>query len=54
MGCNPGPFSDIGKKAKDLLTRDYNFDHKFTMSMLSSAGLGLTATGLTKDQIFFG
>ncbi|KAK6272997.1 hypothetical protein POUND7_010080 [Theobroma cacao] len=50
----PAPFVDMGKKAKDLLTKDYNFDQKFTLTMLSSTGMGLTATGLKKDQIFFG
>ncbi|KAM7252670.1 hypothetical protein ACFE04_008179 [Oxalis oulophora] len=54
MGCSPAPFSDIGKKAKDLLYKDYNLDHKFTLSMLSSGGLGLTATGFKRDQIFLG
>ncbi|XP_022730528.1 mitochondrial outer membrane protein porin 4-like isoform X2 [Durio zibethinus] len=52
--AGPAPFVDMGKKAKDLLTKDYNFDQKFTLSMLSSTGMGLTATGLKKDQIFFG
>ncbi|KAK9274478.1 hypothetical protein L1049_022081 [Liquidambar formosana] len=54
MGNGPAPFSDIGKRTKDLLTKDYNFDHKFTLSMLSSTGLGLTTTGLKRDQIFVG
>jgi len=54
MASGPASFSDIGKKAKDLLTKDYNFDHKFTLSLLSSTGLGLIATGLKRDQIFFG
>ncbi|KAF5456307.1 hypothetical protein F2P56_025805 [Juglans regia] len=54
MASGPASFSDIGKKAKDLLTKDYNFGHKFTLSLLSSSGLGLTATGLKKDQISFG
>ncbi|GAV59591.1 Porin_3 domain-containing protein [Cephalotus follicularis] len=54
MGSSPAPFSDIGKKAKDLLTKDYNFDQKFTLSLLSSNGLGLTATGLKRDEIFVG
>ncbi|KAK9931768.1 hypothetical protein M0R45_019032 [Rubus argutus] len=44
-------FSDIGKKAKDLLTKDYNFDQKFTLSVVGSTGL---ANGLKKDQIFVG
>ncbi|GKV47045.1 hypothetical protein SLEP1_g53984 [Rubroshorea leprosula] len=54
MGSGPAPFVDIGKRAKDLLTKDYNFDQKFTLSMLGSTGIGLTATGLKRDQIFFG
>ncbi|CAK7337597.1 unnamed protein product [Dovyalis caffra] len=39
---------------KDLLTKDYNYDHKLTLSVLSSTGMGLTATGLKKDEIFVG
>ncbi|XAR51179.1 hypothetical protein NMG60_11005735 [Bertholletia excelsa] len=54
MGNGPAPFSDIGKLAKDLLTKDYNFDHKFTFSVPSSNGMGLTATGVKRDQIFVG
>ncbi|KAG5225800.1 mitochondrial outer membrane protein [Salix suchowensis] len=54
MGSKPAPFSDIGKRAKDLLTKDYNYDHKFTLSILSSTGMGFTATGLKKDKFFFG
>ncbi|KAL6189082.1 hypothetical protein ACLB2K_040472 [Fragaria x ananassa] len=54
MGSSPAPFSDIGKKARDLLTKDYNFDQKFTLSVVGSTGLGLTANGLKKDQIFVG
>ncbi|KAJ6857154.1 hypothetical protein NC651_038760 [Populus alba x Populus x berolinensis] len=54
MGSKPAPFSDIGKRAKDLLTKDYNYDHKFTLSILSSTGMGFTATGLKKDEIFNG
>lgn len=50
----PTPFSDIGKKAKDVLTKDYNFDHKFTLSVPNATGMGLTATGVKKDQIFIG
>ncbi|KAJ8439572.1 hypothetical protein Cgig2_024159 [Carnegiea gigantea] len=50
----PSPYSDIGKRARDLLTKDYNFDHKFTLSVPNSAGMGLTATGIKKDHIFIG
>lgn len=34
--------------------KDYNFDHKFSLSIPSSTGLGLTATGLKRDQFFVG
>lgn len=54
MANGPAPFSDIGKKARDLLTKDYNFDHKFTWSTISEAGLGLTATGVKLDDLFLG
>ncbi|KVI00157.1 mitochondrial outer membrane protein porin 4 [Cynara cardunculus var. scolymus] len=54
MGNGPAPFSDIGKRAKDLLTKDYNYDHKFVLSVPGSTPMGLTATGLKKGQIFLG
>ncbi|KAB2604844.1 mitochondrial outer membrane protein porin 4 [Pyrus ussuriensis x Pyrus communis] len=54
MGSSPAPFSEIGKSAKDLLTKDYNFDQKFTLSVVGSTGLGLTANGLKRDEIFIG
>ncbi|KAI4344401.1 hypothetical protein L6164_011633 [Bauhinia variegata] len=54
MANGPAPFSDVGKRARDLLTKDYNFDQKFTLSIPSSTGLGLIATGLKKGEIFVG
>ncbi|XP_020587649.1 mitochondrial outer membrane protein porin 6 [Phalaenopsis equestris] len=54
MGSAPAPFSDIGKKARDLLTKDYNFNHKFSLATISSAGLGITATGVKVDEVFVG
>lgn len=54
MANGPAPFSEIGKRARDLLYKDYNFDHKFSLSIPSSTGLGLTATGLKRDQFFVG
>ncbi|CAJ1941874.1 unnamed protein product [Sphenostylis stenocarpa] len=54
MANGQAPFSDIGKRARDLLYKDYNFDHKFSLSIPNSTGLGLIATGLKKDQIFVG
>ncbi|PKA59900.1 Mitochondrial outer membrane protein porin 5 [Apostasia shenzhenica] len=38
----PGLFSDIGKKAKDLLTRDYSYDQKITISTSSASGVLLS------------
>ncbi|XP_068652489.1 mitochondrial outer membrane protein porin 4-like [Aristolochia californica] len=55
MGSNgPAPFSEIGKKARDLLNKDYNFDHKFNLTLLSGTGLGLVTTAVQKDQLFVG
>ncbi|KAF6136084.1 hypothetical protein GIB67_000488 [Kingdonia uniflora] len=53
MGAtSPTPFSDIGKQAKDFLTKDYNFDHRFTLTMLSDVGMGIIATGVKRDRLF--
>ncbi|KAF6167589.1 hypothetical protein GIB67_031172 [Kingdonia uniflora] len=53
MGAtSPAPFSDIGKQAKDLLTRDYHFDHRFTLTMLSDVGMGIIATCVKRDRLF--
>ncbi|PIM97332.1 Porin/voltage-dependent anion-selective channel protein [Handroanthus impetiginosus] len=54
MGSSPAPFADIGRRARDLLTKDFNYDQKFSISIPSSTGMGLTATGVKKDQIFVG
>lgn len=54
MANGPAPFSEIGKRARDLLYKDYNFDHKFSLSIPCSTGLGLTATGLKRDKFFVG
>ncbi|XP_042461267.1 mitochondrial outer membrane protein porin 6-like [Zingiber officinale] len=54
MAVGPAPFSEIGKRAKDLLTKDYNFDHKFVFSSSNDSGLGLTATGIKVNEQFLG
>ncbi|KAL7093149.1 hypothetical protein ACP275_11G025000 [Erythranthe tilingii] len=54
MGNGPAPYSEIGRRARDLLTKDYNYDQKFSLSVPSSTGMALTATGIKKDQIFVG
>ncbi|CAH2064565.1 unnamed protein product [Thlaspi arvense] len=51
MSKGPGLFTDIGKKAKDLLTRDYSTDQKFSVSTSSASGLALTSTALKKGAI---
>ncbi|XP_052182597.1 mitochondrial outer membrane protein porin 4 [Diospyros lotus] len=51
---NPAPFSDIGKLSKDLLTKDYNFDYKFTFSVPSANGMGIAANGVKRDEVFIG
>ena len=48
MSKGPGLFIDIGKKAKDLLTRDFNYDKKFTVSTYSDVGVALTSTVVKK------
>ncbi|XP_050291912.1 mitochondrial outer membrane protein porin 2-like isoform X2 [Quercus robur] len=48
MSKGPGLFTDIGKKAKDLLTRDFNSDQKFTVSTYSDAGVALSSTAVKK------
>ncbi|KAK1291947.1 Mitochondrial outer membrane protein porin 5 [Acorus calamus] len=54
MSKGPGLFSDIGKKARDLLTKDYNYDQKFSVSSTSEAGLGLTSTTVKKGGLYTG
>ncbi|KFK28435.1 hypothetical protein AALP_AA8G514300 [Arabis alpina] len=51
MSKGPGLFIDIGKKAKDLLTRDYNSDQKFSISTYSSSGVAFTSTALKKGGV---
>ncbi|XP_019195594.1 PREDICTED: mitochondrial outer membrane protein porin 2-like [Ipomoea nil] len=48
MSPGPGLFSDIGKKAKDLLTRGYISDHKLSVSTYSDTGVALTSTAVKK------
>ncbi|KAJ0982126.1 hypothetical protein J5N97_010381 [Dioscorea zingiberensis] len=52
MMKGPGLYSDIGKKAKDLLTKDYSFDHKLTISTQSASGVALTSGALKKGGLF--
>ncbi|KAL9394222.1 hypothetical protein Peur_013507 [Populus x canadensis] len=54
MSKGPGLFADIGKKAKDLLTRDYNSDQKFSVSTYSDTGVALTSTAVKKGGLLAG
>ncbi|KAH0685511.1 hypothetical protein MTR67_011667 [Solanum verrucosum] len=50
----PGLFSDIGKKAKDLLTKDYISDQKLSISTYSDTGVALTSTAVKKGGLSTG
>ncbi|GAA0171483.1 hypothetical protein Leryth_020896 [Lithospermum erythrorhizon] len=54
MSKGPGLFTDIGKKAKDLLTRDYISDHKLSVSTYSNTGVTLTSTAVKKGGLSTG
>ncbi|XP_031122301.1 mitochondrial outer membrane protein porin of 36 kDa [Ipomoea triloba] len=51
MVKGPGLYSDIGKKAKDLLYRDYVADHKFTITTYSATGVAITSSGVKKGEL---
>ncbi|KAI5436032.1 hypothetical protein KIW84_022462 [Lathyrus oleraceus] len=40
----PGLFSDIGKLSRDILTKDYNSDQRFTISSSTNSGIDLHST----------
>ncbi|KAA0036442.1 mitochondrial outer membrane protein porin of 36 kDa-like [Cucumis melo var. makuwa] len=52
MGKGPGLYSDIGKKARDLLYKDYQSDHKFTVTTYTAGGVAISSTGVKKGDIF--
>ncbi|KAG4121445.1 hypothetical protein ERO13_D11G208000v2 [Gossypium hirsutum] len=54
MSKGPGLFVDIGKRAKDLLTKDYTSDQKFTVSTYTGAGVAITSTSLKKGGLSTG
>ncbi|XP_020233800.1 mitochondrial outer membrane protein porin 2 [Cajanus cajan] len=43
-GKGPGFFSDIGKRGREILTKDYNSDQRFTISSSTNTGLDLNST----------
>jgi len=52
MGKGPGLYSDIGKKARDLLYKDHQSDQKFTITTYSSTGVAITSSGTKKGELF--
>ncbi|XP_065874970.1 mitochondrial outer membrane protein porin 2 [Euphorbia lathyris] len=54
MSKGPALFSEIGKKAKDLLTKDYCSDQKFSVYTCSDAGVGLTSTAIKNGGLSTG
>lgn len=52
MGKGPGLYTDIGKKARDLLYKDYQSDQKFTVTTYTSTGVAITSTGIKKGELF--
>ncbi|XP_023528139.1 mitochondrial outer membrane protein porin of 34 kDa [Cucurbita pepo subsp. pepo] len=52
MGKGPGLYSDIGKRARDLLYRDYQSDQKFTITTYSPTGVAITSSGTKKGDLF--
>ncbi|KAJ9684764.1 hypothetical protein PVL29_016972 [Vitis rotundifolia] len=51
MSKGPRPFTDVGKKAKDLLTRDYISYHKFTFSTYSNVRVSIVSTTVKKEGL---
>ncbi|KAK9114119.1 hypothetical protein Syun_020916 [Stephania yunnanensis] len=51
MVKGPGLYSDIGKKARDLLYRDYQSDLKFTLTTYTSTGVAITSSGIKKGDL---
>ncbi|KAH7846438.1 hypothetical protein Vadar_014097 [Vaccinium darrowii] len=52
MGKGPGLYTDIGKKARGLLYKDYHSDHKFTITTYSPTGVAITSSAIKKGDIF--
>ncbi|KAL2510178.1 Mitochondrial outer membrane protein porin 1 [Forsythia ovata] len=51
MVKGPGLYSEIGKKARDLLYRDYQGDHKFTLTTYTLNGVAITSSGTNKGGL---
>ncbi|XP_010550070.1 PREDICTED: mitochondrial outer membrane protein porin of 34 kDa-like [Tarenaya hassleriana] len=52
MAKGPGLYTEIGKKARDLLYKDYQSDQKFSITTYSPTGVAITSTGIKKGDLF--
>ncbi|KAG5527432.1 hypothetical protein RHGRI_028353 [Rhododendron griersonianum] len=52
MAKGPGLYTEIGKKARDLLYKDYQSDHKFTITTYSPTGVAITSSAVKKGDLF--
>ncbi|KAM0888955.1 hypothetical protein ACQ4PT_028021 [Festuca glaucescens] len=50
----PGLYTDIGKKTRDLLYRDYCTHQKFTLTTCTPEGVAITAAGTRLNESIFG
>ncbi|XP_050380875.1 mitochondrial outer membrane protein porin of 34 kDa-like [Argentina anserina] len=50
MAKGPGLYTEIGKKARDLLYKDHQSDHKFTITTYSDTGVAITSSGTKKGE----
>ncbi|KAI9119029.1 hypothetical protein K1719_009704 [Acacia pycnantha] len=53
MVKGPGLYTDIGKRARDLLFKDYHSDQKFSITTYSPDGIVITSSGTKKGDLFF-
>ncbi|CAH8385694.1 unnamed protein product [Eruca vesicaria subsp. sativa] len=54
MVKGPGLYTDIGKKARDLLYKDHNSDQKLSITTQSPAGVAITSSGTKKGDLLLG
>ncbi|KAF6159950.1 hypothetical protein GIB67_033034 [Kingdonia uniflora] len=50
MVKGPGLYTEIGKKARDLLYKDYQGDQKFTITTYTASGVAITSSGTKKGE----
>ncbi|ESQ41480.1 hypothetical protein EUTSA_v10014354mg [Eutrema salsugineum] len=52
MAKGPGLYTEIGKKARDLLYKDYQGDQKLSITTYSASGVAITTSGTNKGDLF--